>query len=209
MNVYYLDRASSGDYSDAFITATWSAISVPHSDGVQCPECKLGLELLVPPFRLEDGGDPVTEVADFAWGLFYLCVVTEQCAEKLEGAGLSLEFIPVDVPPMVKGYKGRLHKNIFAGRSMYVMRAKGQAHLDPIASGLTPQMPCGTCNQTFYGKPIKQTGLVVARIEPASSNCFHVIGGNEYTIFVTEEARSRILPLKLTNLEFKLAGKLL
>jgi hypothetical protein len=209
MNVYYLDRASSGDYSDAFITATWSAISVPHSDGVQCPECKLGLELLVPPFRLEDGGDPVTEVADFAWGFFYWCVVTEQCAEKLDSAGLSLDFIPVDVPQMVKDHEGRLHKNIFAGRSMYVMRAKGQAHLDPIASGLTPQVPCSTCHRISYGNPVKRTGLVVARIEPPSSNCFHVIGSNPLIIFVTEEARSKILPLKLTNLEFKLAGKLL
>jgi hypothetical protein len=136
-------------------------------------------------------------------------VVTEQCAERLESAGLSLEFIPVDVPQMVKDHEGRWHKNIFAGRSMYVMRAKGQAHLDPVASGLTPQVPCSACNRTFYGKPIKQTGLVVARIEPPSSNCFHVVGSNRLLIFVTEEARSKILPLKLTNLEFKLAGKLL
>jgi hypothetical protein len=209
MNVYHLDSAGSGDYSDAFITATWSTISVPHAEGGWCPECKANLSILVPPFRLEDEGDLVTTVADFAWGLFYRCVVTEQCAEKLESAGLSLEFIPVDVPQMVKDHEGRWHKNVFAGRSMYVLRAKGQAHLDPVASGLTPQVPCGTCHRISYGNPIKRTGLVVARIEPPSSNCFHVIGSNPLIIFVTEEARSKILPLKLTNLEFKLAGKLI
>jgi hypothetical protein len=206
-NIYYMDRDSStGRYAEAFITDTWITLERPHSVNGTCSECERGLHRLVPPYRLEDEGDGVTSVGDCSWHLS-MCVVTEECAKKLQSAHLSLEYVPVDVVRFVATRRGGRRKNIFAGRKMFVIRATGVGHLDAAKSGFIRTRECSLCHQFSY-EPIKLTDLVVDRIEPHDANCFTIEGQESDFIHVAEDARNRILDLGLTNMWLTLAGKL-
>jgi hypothetical protein len=209
MNIYTMHRdRSTGKYADAFITDTWSTLEVPNSVNGSCSECERGLHRLVPPYRLEDEGDGVTVVGDCAWSMFAGCVVTEECAKKLQSVQLSLEYEPVDVVRFVATRRGGRRKNIFAGTEMFIIRATGVAHLDAARSGVTLTPKCSLCHQFRY-EPIKVTELVVDRIKPPDANCFTIEGQGSDFIYVTEDARNRILDLGLTNMCLTLAGKII
>jgi hypothetical protein len=208
-NIYFMHAdGSTGKYANAIITGTWSTLKVPNSENGTCPECRRGTSVLVPPFKLEDEGDGVTVVGDCSWRLS-MCIVTEECAKKLQQAQLSLDYVPVDVVRFVTTRRGGRRKNIFAGREMFLIRATGSAHLDAAKSGVTPSPECSLCHRFSYGKPINFSGLVVDRLEPAGTNCFYVSGQQSDCIYTTEEARNRILDLGLTNMCLTLAGKMI
>jgi len=135
-------------------------------------------------------------------------IVTEECAQRIEGAGLRAQFDPVEVQFEGHEEAGNNVHNPFAGRRFRWPRGGVVAQLDLARMGVPESPECPTCKERFYTSKQEPIHLrCEAGAESALLSVREFAGFWGRRLFVSEVGRELLERAHITNVDLRCVGE--
>lgn len=208
MQLYVLDKPPRQDLVAYFAhVGTWVKILEGKDVRDACPACAHSIYRLVSPLVIQNSDGAELPLLDCSWCMRCM-IFTEECAQRIESAGLRARFDPVEVRYEGRGEAGNNVHNPFTGRRFRWPLGAVVARLD-LARMEIPESPeCPRCKERFYTSKKEPLHLLC---EPGSEDA--LISVREFTsfwgrrLFVSEVGRELMNRAKVTNVDLRCVGE--
>ena len=194
-----LDPRLLTEYAEFSHVGTWS-------EGELCPQCERPTSRLTEPLQIEWEPD-FDRIGDVSW-CGYTAVVTAEVAAKLKEHGFEVAFGKVQVmPPTTPKRRRKMVSYPYEGPALRWLRPKERIQLDTERSDVPLVIDCPLCKQKDY--KFKRRGLVILSAHWGGQKLFKIQQLEPSAImFVSEEGRSLLEDMALTNIVFEEAGEI-
>jgi hypothetical protein len=134
-------------------------------------------------------------------------IVTEECARRIEGVGLRVQFDPVEVRYEGSGEAGNNVHNPFAGGRFRWPRGAVVAQLDLAQMGIPESPECPMCKERFYTSKQEPIHLLCeAGSERALLSVREFANFTGRRLFVSEVGRELLERAQVANVDLRCVG---
>jgi hypothetical protein len=199
MKIYWIEGDKEGGFAWVHYSGTWS-------EGELCEKCTSSSSDLIEPLLLEwNIGSDV--IGDFTWASTCF-VVLDRVAAFMSAHGYDIHAGQVEV---IGSERKRGYRNVpfpYTGPHLNWVLANARVPLNELKSGVTLDIDCDLCGRQRY--TFKREGIVIDHADWRGQKMFRITQFEKsISTLVTDEARSEILDLGISNVTFIEAGEII